>query len=86
MKLPQSDPATESGPLSVEWLVVEGRNHWRLWLPKRYKALFQAGILEGALMEAATRTLSDIKQFEGFMTAWELWPEVRERYLILPPE
>lgn len=64
-----------------------GRQHWKEFLPKRYKALKEAGILEGSLRYAAEQTYLEVSQFEeaGFQPD-EAWQMVREEYLILRAE
>lgn len=64
-----------------------GRQHWKEFLPKRYKALEEAGILEESLRYAAEQTYLEVSQFEeaGFQPD-EAWQMVREEYLILRGE
>lgn len=63
------------------------RQHWREFLPKRYAALQEAGILEKSLDEAANQTFLEVSQLEqsGFQPD-EAWQMVRENHLLLPPE
>lgn len=68
------------------WIEL-GRQHWKEFLPNRYRELRTAGILDDALKTAAELTYQEADQLEqsGFQPD-EAWQMVRENYLLLPPE
>jgi hypothetical protein len=73
--------------MNLDNWVELGRLHWKEFLPKRYEALKEAGILEESLRYAAEQTYLEVSQFEeaGFQPD-EAWQMVREEYLILRAE
>lgn len=68
------------------WIEL-GRQHWKEFLPNRYRELKAAGTLDEALKTAAEQTYLEADQLEqsGFQPD-EAWQMVRENYLLLPPE
>ena len=68
------------------WIEL-GRQHWKEFLPNRYRELKAAGTLDEALKTAAELTYLEADQLEqnGFQPD-EAWQMVRENYLLLPPE
>ena len=68
------------------WIEL-GRQHWKEFLPNRYRELKAAGTLDQALKEAAEQTYLEADQLEksGYQPD-EAWQMVRENYLLLPPE
>ena len=73
---------TRLRPLAV--LAIE---HWKEHLPKKYKALKQAGTLNSEALKAAEMTLDEQAELiaQGYPpeAAWEM---VREQYLFQPEE
>lgn len=64
-----------------------GREHWKEHLPKKYAELKKAGKLEQALADAAELTYQAADQLEQQgVKPDEAWQQVRETYLLLPPE
>jgi hypothetical protein len=62
--------------------------HWRKYLPKKYKALQEAGTLEQELMKASLQTedmLVDLGA-EGGMRLNEAKEIVLPQFILLPPE
>jgi len=65
----------------------QARAHWKEFLPNRYKEFEEAGILDKALMTAATLTARDMDAFQGAGLSWdEAWERTRGEYLFLPEE
>ena len=62
-------------------------DHWKEHLPKLYSHLKKEGELDEALDYAVAQTPHEmiVTQNAG-ATRQEAWEELRERYLILPPE
>lgn len=70
----------------LQWLIAEGRDHWKRHLPTLYAKLLNSKTLEQELKKAAERTMQEMEQLQqAGMTAAEAWPEVRDEYLILDP-
>jgi hypothetical protein len=72
---------------SQQALVNLGREHWREFQPKRYKALQQAGKLEQELQAAANLTLSEMESSRQLgYTQEEAWELSMQNHLLVPPE
>ena len=68
-------------------LAIQAIAHWKEHLPKKYKALKQAGTLNSEALKAAEMTLDEQAELiaQGYPpeAAWEM---VREQYLFQPEE
>lgn len=61
--------------------------HWKQFLPNRYKELQQSEKLDQALEDAVEHTRREINQLEGQgFHLYEAWEMVRTKYLFLPKE
>lgn len=71
----------------LQWLIAEGRAHWKRHLPRMYARLKNNGTLESSLQDAARQTKLIMDQYEQTgMTPAAAWPEARADYLILDPK
>ena len=63
------------------------RKHWKKYLPEKYQALEEAGILEEVLEEEATAARAELAEMVSNgaqqMAAEEI---VLKEYILLPPE
>ncbi len=67
--------------------VEQARAHWKEFRPDMFKELDDAGALDEALQEAATRTARDMDAFQGAgLSCDEAWERTRGEYLFLPEE
>ena len=68
-------------------LALQAIEHWKEHLPKKYKALKQAGTLNSEALKAAEMTLDEQAELRAQghppEAAWEM---VREQYLFQPEE
>jgi hypothetical protein len=71
-----------------EALIEVGRQHWKAYLPEKYKALKESGELEKELRAAAQLTVDEMKslQAQNAMSVYEAWEVAREHYLLLKEE
>ena len=61
--------------------------HWKEFLPKRYKELLKAGQLPKALERAAKQTDVEMQNaLDAGIPHDQAWEEIRGRYLLLEPE
>ena len=68
-------------------LALQAIEHWKEHLPKKYKALKQAGTLNSEALKAAEMTLEEQASLiaQGFL-AEAAWGMVRELYVFQPEE
>ena len=68
-------------------LALQAIEHWKEHLPKKYKALKQAGTLNSEALKAAEMTLEEQASLiaQGF-PAEAAWEMVRELYVFQPEE
>lgn len=70
----------------LDYLVEQGEDHWRKYLPKKWRKLQKEGRAQVALREAAKLTLKDLDDFEDQgIPDNQAWEVVRGRYLLLDP-
>lgn len=63
------------------------REHWKKYRPKMYRALEQSEKLDGALEQAAERTIDEcIASIQAGMDPWEAESEAIRANLLLPCE
>ncbi len=63
------------------------RDHWKNFLPLRFKELVKAGTLQQSLVEAANQTELEMSQAEeAGIPRDQAWEEIRGRYLLPTPE
>ena len=68
-------------------LIELGRNHWREYLPKKYRQLQQMHQLEPSLRAAAQMTLKEMEDDRAVgYSQYEAWEKDREHFLLLPEE
>lgn len=68
-------------------LIEVGRQHWRVYLPEKFKALSEAGTLEAELKAAAELTIAEMDDLRtAGSQPHEAWEATRELFLILPAE
>lgn len=68
-------------------LVEVGRDHWRTYLPEKFKDLKEAGTLDENLKAAAQMTIDEMDDLrKAGAQPHEAWEATRELHLILPVE
>jgi hypothetical protein len=73
--------------MNLQNWVSEAREHWKRFLPSRYKEFEDAGILDEALQEAANLTYREVSSLENVgLSSEQAWEMTRGEYLFLPPE
>lgn len=69
--------------------------HWRAHCPRRVRELERTGRLQAELLEAQERTTTEMFRLTRDLLAHgrtadqahrEAWEQVRERYILIPPE
>lgn len=73
--------------IEIRPLALQAIEHWKEHLPKKYKALKQAGTLNSEALKAAEMTLEEQASLiaQGF-PAEAAWGMVRELYVFQPEE
>ena len=73
--------------IEIRPLALQAIEHWKEHLPKKYKALKQAGTLNSEALKAAEMTLDEQAELiaQGF-PAEAAWEMVRELYVFQPEE
>lgn len=73
--------------IEIRPLALQAIEHWKEHLPKKYKALKQAGTLNSEALKAAEMTLEEQASLiaQGF-PAEAAWEMVRELYVFQPEE
>jgi hypothetical protein len=88
MRQPFIPPLEEEDDLVVPegWAEI-AKEHWRMFLPKRYARLKAEGKLDQEAQEAAYYTASDMSELmgDGFSER-EAWQAFREEWIFLPSE
>ena len=73
--------------IEIRLLALQAIEHWKDYLPSKYKKLKQAGTLNSEALKAAEMTLDEQAELiaQGYPpeAAWEM---VREQYLFQPEE
>jgi hypothetical protein len=73
--------------MNLQNWVEQAREHWKRFLPSRYREFEDAGVLDEALQEAANLTYREVSSLENAgMSSEQAWEMTKGEYLLLPPE